>query len=72
MTKVMKYKEYTGSINYSDEDKTFHGKILYINDLVSYESTNRKKLKKEFRISVDDYLEFCKENGKKPNTPKRR
>ena len=39
---TLKYKEYTGSIEYSPEDKCFFGKILFIDVLESI-----KKIKKE-------------------------
>lgn len=38
-------------------------------DLVSYEAKDLAQLKREFQISVDDYLAFCDERGKEPNKP---
>ncbi|MEI7934771.1 MAG: type II toxin-antitoxin system HicB family antitoxin, partial [Chlorobiaceae bacterium] len=36
-----------------------------IEDLVSFEGDSVIELKKAFEEAVDDYLEICKENGKK-------
>ena len=66
----MKYKGYDGSIQYSKEDGVYHGKIQNIDDLVNYESKKLKDIKEAFVKAVDDYLEFCKADGKEPNVPK--
>jgi predicted HicB family RNase H-like nuclease len=66
MNDVLKYKEYYGDINYSAFDEVFHGKIIGISDLVTFEGSSIKELKKAFKDSVDDYLDFCKELGKEP------
>ncbi len=63
---IVEYKEFIGSVNYSDADECFFGKIEGINDLVTFEGSSVKELKKAFRQAVDDYLELCKEAGKEP------
>lgn len=35
----MEYKDYVGSVHYSDEDEVFHGRLEGIRDLVTYEGT---------------------------------
>lgn len=69
MSDVMTYKGYIGSVRYSGEDEVFHGKIEAINDLIMYEGTSVKELKKAFHEAVDDYLEICKEMGREPQKP---
>ena len=69
MSDVMTYKGYIGSVRYSEEDEVFHGKIEAINDLIMFEGTNVKELKKSFHEAVDDYLETCKEMGREPQKP---
>ncbi len=44
-----------------------HGKILFINDLVTYEATTVKKLGQEFELAVDDYLKTCKQRNIEPS-----
>lgn len=53
---VLTYKGYTTSIEYSEEDQVFHGKIEGIDDLVMFESASENTIEKEFRAAVDDYL----------------
>jgi predicted HicB family RNase H-like nuclease len=65
----LEYKGYVGSVEFSAEDECFHGRLLYIRDLVSYEATTAKSLIKAFRAAVDDYLSTCADEGKSPDTP---
>jgi predicted HicB family RNase H-like nuclease len=60
MSNILEYKGYIGRVDFSAEDKVFHGKIEFINDLVTFEATTVEQLEKEFKISVDDYIETCK------------
>lgn len=69
MSDVITYKGYIGSVRFSEEDEVFHGRIEAINDLIMYEGTSVKELKKAFHEAVDDYLETCKEMGREPQKP---
>jgi predicted HicB family RNase H-like nuclease len=69
MNEVLKYKSYHGSTEYSLEDDCLHGRLLGITDLITYEGNSVKEIKIAFKDSVDDYLTFCKEQGKEPNKP---
>ena len=37
MSTLLEYKGYFGSVEYSDEDEVFHGRLEFIRDLVTYE-----------------------------------
>lgn len=63
----LKHKDYLGSVDFSAEDDVFYGKIIGINDLVSYEARSAEELKKEFIQAVNEYLEDCKNLGKELN-----
>ena len=63
----LKYKGYFGTIDFSLSDNTLFGKIMGIDDLVTYEAETLANLKTSFIEAVDDYLDTCKEIGKKPN-----
>ena len=66
-TKVLNHKGYTGTIDFSLKDNILFGKIIGIDDLVSYEAENLSQLKKSFKEAVEDYLDNCKEIGKNPD-----
>ena len=69
MASMLDYKGYIGSIDYNDEDETFHGRLEFIRDLVTYEGTDAKSLKQAFHEAVDDYLALCTEQGRKAEIP---
>lgn len=66
---MMKYKSYTGHVEYDDEAKIFHGEVLGIKDVVTFQGTTVKEIEQAFKDSVDDYLAFCKERGEEPDRP---
>lgn len=66
MNDILEYKTYYAEVHFSSEDETFYGKIIGINDLVSFEGTTVKELKKAFHEAVEDYLATCNEIGKDP------
>lgn len=66
MKNTMEYKGYIGSVEFSEEDGVFFGKVMGIRALLSYEGTNAKELLDDFHGTVDDYLALCKEQGIEP------
>lgn len=58
---VMEYKGYTGSIEFSEEDNVYFGKVIGIRSLISYEGENKEQLFENFKESVDDYRTLCEE-----------
>ena len=64
---TMTYKGYLGSVNYSDKDQVFFGKIEGINGLVNFEGESVKELTEAFHEAVDDYLAYCKDGGIEPD-----
>jgi predicted HicB family RNase H-like nuclease len=65
----MQYKGYVGKVEFDDESKIFHGEIIGIRDVVTFQGTTVKELEKAFKESIDDYLAFCKERGEDPDKP---
>jgi len=66
LNNILKYKDFIGSVNYSNDDEIFYGKIEGINDLVTFEGDNVSQLKKSFQDAVNDYLQICEFNNKEP------
>jgi predicted HicB family RNase H-like nuclease len=63
---VLKYKNFIGSVEYSETDKILFGKVQGIRGLISYEGQNVEELEQDFRAGIDEYLEICKEKGIEP------
>ena len=66
MNNTIQYKGYIGSVEFSEEDSIFYGKVMGIRSLISYEGESARELLEDFHGAVDDYLESCKVEGKEP------
>ena len=60
------YRGYTGSIEYSEEDQLYFGKVQGLLDTIFYEGDTIDELLENFREAVDDYLAVCEEVGINP------
>jgi predicted HicB family RNase H-like nuclease len=63
---MLNYKDFYGSVEYSNDDECFFGKILGITDLVTFEGDSVATLKNAFTEAVEDYIVLCGEAGKEP------
>ncbi len=68
-SQCLKYKGYLGSIEMDMESDILHGKLLFVNDLATYEAETIPALQNEFELAVDDYLRTCEQLGKDPDKP---
>ena len=66
---TLKYKGQIGSIEHDLDRGMLYGKLLFINDLVTYEAESLRALEAEFKVSVDEYLADCEAMGVQPNKP---
>ena len=66
MSSTIEYKGYIGNIEFSETDSVFYGKVQGIRSLISYEGESAKELIIDFHRAIDDYLDLCKQTGKKP------
>lgn len=66
MKNIIEYKSYIGSIEFSQEDELFYGKVQGIRALISYEGTTAAELIADFHNAIDDYLALCHDQGKEP------
>ena len=69
MNNYLHYKNYIGSVEFSEEDAVFHGKVAGIKSLISFEGESVKDLIEDFHYAVDEYFDFCAQNGKHPEKP---
>ena len=66
MNNIMEYKGYIGSVEFSESDELFYGKVQGVRSLISYEGSTAAELVADFHGAVDDYLTLCEEEGTKP------
>jgi len=62
----MKYKGYIGHVEYDDEAKIFHGEVVGLKDMITFQGKSVKELEQAFKDSIEDYLAWCKKRGEKP------
>ncbi len=65
----MSYKGYHAKVEYDDDAKVFHGRVLGINDVINFEGDCVEELLQAFIDSITDYLAFCEERGEEPERP---
>jgi predicted HicB family RNase H-like nuclease len=66
---MMEYKGYVAQVEYDDEQATFHGVVVNLRDVITFEGDCVDGLKQAFRESVEDYLAFCESRGEEPEKP---
>ena len=68
-TNQIQYKDYTGTVEWSDEDGLFYGHVIGIKGLISYEGRNIRELKTDFMDGIDMYLDRCGRANLQPEKP---
>ena len=66
---MLEYKGYTGKVEFDDESDLFHGEVLDLRDVITFQGRTPKEIRKAFIDSIEDYLEFCQERGEVPDRP---
>ncbi len=63
------YKGYRASVTFDEDALLFHGEVLGIRDVVTFAAKTAEELRQAFHDSVDDYLNWAKEDGFEPEKP---
>jgi len=65
---MMEYRGYVAQVEFDDSVEVLHGRIVNSGPypIATFEATDARELRKEFERSVDDYLEWCAEDGVEP------
>ena len=66
---MLKYIGYTGFVEFDDEAGIFHGEVLDLRDVITFQGKSVEEIEQAFRDSVNDYLEFCEERREEPDKP---
>jgi predicted HicB family RNase H-like nuclease len=66
---MMEYKGYLARVEFDDEANRFHGEVINIRDVITFQGQSVDELRQAFEDSVEDYLAFCAERGEEPNRP---
>ena len=66
---MMEYKGYRAVVEFDHELEVFHGEVIDTRDVIVFEGTSVEQLRREFQVSIDDYLAVCAERGRSPDKP---
>ena len=66
---MMTYKGYEAAVEYDEDAELFHGEVINLRDVITFQGKSVAELKKAFAGSVEDYLAFCKARGEDPEKP---
>ena len=68
---MLEYKGYVAEVVYDDEAEVLHARAINSGSypIANAEATDVEGLKREFRCSIDVYLDGCRELGVDPVAP---
>lgn len=58
MEGLIQYKGYTGTVNFDKIDRLYYGKVLDIDEIITYEGTNMYLMQEAFHQAVDEFMEL--------------
>lgn len=65
----MEYKGYLAHIAFDAQANLFHGEVINIRDVVTFQGHSVDELRQAFVDSIEDYLSFCAEREEVPDQP---
>jgi predicted HicB family RNase H-like nuclease len=66
---TLSYKGYEATIAFDEEADIFHGEVINLRDVITFQGTSVAELKQALQDSVEAYLEFCASRGEAPDKP---
>ena len=66
---TIQYKGYLGTFEYDQDADIFHGEVVNLKDVVTFQGRSIDELKAALADSVEDYIDFCREEGEEPAKP---
>ncbi len=66
---MLNYKGYSGHVEFDDEARLFHGEVLDLRDVVTFQGKSVDEIEQAFRDSIDDYFKFCEEHSAETDKP---
>ncbi len=69
MNELMEYKGFKAKVQFSADDNVFFGRLLGIDDIVTFEGKTVRELKRSMKDAVEFHIEVCKKTGKDLKKP---
>ncbi len=65
----MSHDGYDTVVEYDEETGSFHGEVINLRDVITFEGRSVEELKQALAESLEDYLDFCRKRGEDPEKP---
>jgi predicted HicB family RNase H-like nuclease len=66
---TMTYETYQAVVTYDEDAEIFHGEVMNLRDVITFQGKSVDELKSAFAASVEDYLAFCRARNEEPEKP---
>jgi predicted HicB family RNase H-like nuclease len=66
---IMHHGSYQAVVEYDDEANLFHGEVINLRDVITFQGRSVDELKQALAESIDDYVAFCRARGEEPEEP---
>lgn len=65
----MSYRGYTASMEFDADDKIIVGRVLDIDDIITFHGESVAEFERNLHMAVDDYIAACEADGNAPEKP---
>jgi len=69
MTNTMQYRGYVASMIFDAEDKVIVGRVLDVDDIITFHGESVDEFESNFHTVADDYITACEKLGAVPDKP---
>jgi predicted HicB family RNase H-like nuclease len=69
MTNTMQYRGYVASMIFEAEDKVIVGRVLDVDDIITFHGESVDEFESNFHTIIDDYITACEKLGATPEKP---
>ena len=69
MNNAMNYKGYTASMVFDVDDKIIVGRVIDVDDIITFHGTSIEEFEESFHAAINDYLTACEALGSAPEKP---
>ncbi|SIQ27562.1 Predicted nuclease of the RNAse H fold, HicB family [Rhizobium sp. RU20A] len=66
---VMHHQGYEAVVEFDEEANLFHGEVMNLRDIITFQGRSADELKQAFAESIEDYIALCRERGEEPEKP---
>ena len=69
MSNTMNYRGYTASMVFDTDDKIIVGRVMDIDDIITFHADSVGEFEANFHAVIDDYIAACEQTGAAPEKP---